>query len=207
MVSSNVAGHQSATLLRNTKKPLEVKTMKVLSILQGIREFINKRLAFVCAWFGLAMIVFIMMYTVSSVFSRYVLGKPILGDIEIPEILLPVVAAFIYTYGSAQKKHVKAEILSAKFSERGRTLLEGIFYFVASALYGIVTWQSVVHGLYSIKIHLATDVLYVPVGPIELVFCFAMAVFSLHLFLEGVFAFKAFAELPSARHQEQPQQG
>lgn len=68
------------------------------------------------------------------------------------------------------KGHVSAEILYDRFSRRWQAILTVLAHFLELVFFALVTWQTVLMMLYSVKNGLRTDILHIPaaVGQLSL---------------------------------------
>ena len=135
---------------------------------------------------GTICLLFMMTFIVLSVMSRAIIGKPILGDVEITSLLLPIVGSLFYIYTNIHKRHVRATLLVRHFSPRCQRLLDGLFSFVAGGLFGMLTWRVAIYGLESLRSGAVTDVVRWPTAPFHFMFTLIMGVFCLHMFIQGI---------------------
>lgn len=89
--------------------------------LEGARAFPERLLRSVALIGGL-MLFAIMFLVTLSVFFRYVLNQPILGDQELVEIGMAVVVMMAMPYAAYQGAHIRVDILDERLGERGRFL-------------------------------------------------------------------------------------
>lgn len=81
----------------------------------------------VLRWLALAggMVLFIIMLLVSvSVFFRYVLNQPILGDQELVEIGMSLVVMMAMPYTTLTNQHIRVDILDRYLGDAGRFLAD-----------------------------------------------------------------------------------
>jgi len=154
-------------------------------MLTKVVNIINK-VALYFSWTGVICLLLMMTLIVLSVLSRAILGSPILGDVEISAILLPIVASLFYTYTDVCKRHVRTTLLVRYLSPRLQRLLDALFSFLGGILFGILTWRVVVYGFESLQSGAVTDVVYWPTAPFHFVFAFVMGVFCLHMLVQGI---------------------
>jgi len=135
---------------------------------------------------GTLILIFMMLYVVASVFRRAIFGQPILGDVEITSILLPVAAALFYIYTNIHGRHVRSTLVYQHLNPRLQISLDSLFSFVASGMYGIVSWRMFVYGIESVKSGAITDILRLPTAPFVFSCAIIMAAFALYMLTECV---------------------
>ena len=108
----------------------------------GVRE-IPGRLLKVTAYLGGGVLFVIMLFVSWSVFCRYILNEPILGDQEIVEIGMSLVVMLAMPFATFSSVHIRVDVLDNKLGAMGRFLgdlfARGIACFVLYLLIGKTT--------------------------------------------------------------------
>lgn len=86
-----------------------------------------------------------MVVTCADVVLR-ALGTPFVGAYDIVRLAGAVTIACALPYTTAVKGHVAIEYFFLKLSRRGRVVVDTIARSIAMALFGFLTWQSLVYG-------------------------------------------------------------
>lgn len=138
---------------------------------------------------GTISLLFIMMYTVISVFLRFFTGKPLLGTVELGSILLPVIAALFYVYTDVLERHIRATIIYERFSANTQRILDIIYNLVACCIFGIVGWRVFIYGYKCMQMGSETSVLALPTHPFHFTFSIVFCFFSLYMLIKSIYLF------------------
>lgn len=114
-----------------------------------------------------------------AVCGRYIFNSPILGDLEIIEVLLVVVAFFACAHTQLRKRHVAVDMVINKVSPRVRAIMTFAHRSVSIAVLALVVWQTWGNAQYFMDIDVKTVVLGFPLYP----FAFAITFGCLLLFI------------------------
>ena len=96
---------------------------------------------------GIIVLVAMMLLTGIDVFLRYVFNRPILGSVEITELLMVVLSFMAIVWCTSAKLHIKVDLLSNRLSDTTKIVSDIIFYFLYLALIGFITWRSFLEAL------------------------------------------------------------
>lgn len=124
-------------------------------------------------------LVFLMVLTGIDVSLRYLFNAPIPGSFEITQYVLPMVIALGLAQCALDKGHVFVELFVSRLSHRGQAYMNCVAYLLFSALYALITWQSLLRALGMKQTGQTSEVLALPVYP----FVLAVAVGCGALFL------------------------
>lgn len=135
---------------------------------------------------GTVSLLFIMMYIVCSVTSRFITGKPLLGTFELGATFLPLIAAFYYVYTEIHDRHIRATIIYDRFSPQVRQFLDSLYAFTAAIIFAVVSWRVALFGIRNYQMHAETSVLGLPSAPFLFVYSFLLLNFAVFMFVKGV---------------------
>jgi len=135
---------------------------------------------------GAALIVFMMLFTMTEVVGRYLFNRPIKGHVEIVEMVMAGVVFLGIAFTEKMGGHVRMELFVVRVL-KGRlrlivesfTLLLGLFIFAIILVYSLE-----VSVLYSIKMGDTTPLLLWPVWPSKLFIPVGSFVLCLRLVIE-----------------------
>ena len=127
-----------------------------------------------------------MMYIVCSVFSRFFIGKPLLGAYELGATFLPIIAACFYINTDLHDRHIRATIIFERFSPKIQIILNALYSFIGALIFLMVGWRVFLFGLRSHQIKATTSVLSMPMGPFLYVYAALFTFFSIHLFFKAI---------------------
>jgi TRAP-type C4-dicarboxylate transport system permease small subunit len=92
---------------------------KVVETLAKGVSLMNSAVRYVCA----SLLFFMMALGTVDVLSRYLFNKPILGALEVFEVLLPAIVLLGLGYTQENRAHVRMELLVSHLSFRTQTIL------------------------------------------------------------------------------------
>jgi TRAP-type C4-dicarboxylate transport system permease small subunit len=104
------------------------------------------RLATLFALVGGALLLAAVVVTTASVLRGALLGKPILGDSEIVEMLLGVAVALCLPLCEMRGAHVLVDFFTQKLPPRGIAGLDAVMRGVAAAVVAVLAWRLAIGG-------------------------------------------------------------
>jgi len=128
---------------------------------------------------AMAVLVAMMLLTVSDVFLRYVFKKPILDSIHLTEYMMVCVVFLALAWCEVNGKHVTVDLIVSRFSPRIQAVFSSGTYLVELGLCSLITWQSFRETLAIKQLQKSSLLLGVPVYPFYFVLAFGCAIFSL----------------------------
>ncbi|OGO22993.1 MAG: hypothetical protein A2144_12385 [Chloroflexi bacterium RBG_16_50_9] len=90
---------------------------------------------------GLAVLALLVPMTVADVLGRRLLGKPIMGMLELTSLSLILISFLILAYCGVRGGHIEVEILTIRFPRRVRLRIVAVIYLLTTAMLGAVSWQ------------------------------------------------------------------
>ena len=98
---------------------------------------INSALRYVC----MTLLFFMMVLGTCDVLGRYLFNKPILGTLEIFEILLPAIVLLGLGYTQGSNAHVRVELFISHLSSRKQTVLNFVTNGCALFISVLILWR------------------------------------------------------------------
>jgi len=147
-----------------------LKISKTLA--EGI-SLINSVLKYVCV----SLLFFMMALGTVDVIGRYLFNKPILGALEVFEILLPAIVLLGLGYTQENRGHVRMELLVLHLSPRTKTILDIVTNGCALFISVLILWRGwILTAVYwrmgrtipTIDIPMFLPQLFVPLGALAL---------------------------------------
>ena len=132
---------------------------------------------------GVSLVALVVMaaITVVDVAGRYLLNRPLLGALELSEILLVLLTFGGFAYTELRNGHVDVDVLVERFPPRVRALCETLAALLSTAFWGAIAGRTVVRA---IDIHRAGETtanLSIPIGPLVWAAAVGSALFALTL--------------------------
>jgi TRAP-type C4-dicarboxylate transport system permease small subunit len=154
---------------------------RVLGAVDVVLRNINKFLA----WVAGIVLGIMTLLVFANVVGRFFFHQPLLGIVELVEMMMAVVGFFAIAYTGSKRGHVTVEVVTARLSKHVRAILGSIAFFISAATIGFIVYQSIVGAIYYIK-HLneASTVLSVPEAPFRLVMALAFLLLCLTLLVD-----------------------
>lgn len=113
-----------------------------MKYLDKFNDFLNKILLFLG---GIAILALMLLATGNVVLRIFHL--PFRGTYEIVSFLGAVVIAFALGYTQKRKDHIVVDILTDKFPQAIKDMIDKVAYLAITIFFGIVAWQLYVWGM------------------------------------------------------------
>jgi len=135
-------------------------------------------------------LVMVILVTV-HVLSRALFKKPLMGTVELEELMLVILVFLGMAYTQVQKKHISVDFLTSRFSERAQEILSIATSLLSTCLFFALSWQSILLSLTYLDKGVATFNLRIPLFWI-------IWIIALGFFLFGVVLLKVFFQAASS---------
>lgn len=145
-----------------------------------------------------AVFLFIMPFPVLfDVLSRLILDKSIHGGIEIEEFALSIIVFFSLAYAHIhQGGHIRIELLTQKFSDGARNVIETCLNLMATIFFALMSWQLVDQGIKKFASNEFSFSLGIPVGIFRFTAALGAALLTLMVL---IYFFKSLGKTVSGR--------
>ena len=90
---------------------------------------------------SMGMLLVMMLLGFADVFGRYFLNRPIIGTLEIFEILLPGIVLFGVAHAQREKAHIAVDVFYSRFPSRVRSIVGFTINVWAILFFAVVTWR------------------------------------------------------------------
>lgn len=132
---------------------------KLLGAITGIVDAIIKSLAWVsCVILGLMGLV-----VAINVFGRYLLNKPLLGTVELVEVMMVIVAFFTIPYAQLIRRHVRVDLVTSHLPRRTQAIMGSIAFFLSAGIFIVITYQGTVFAIFNAQdLDKATFLFHIP---------------------------------------------
>ena len=145
--------------------------------------------AYAAYWGAMVGSLVLMLFMVAAVVARYVFKNPIMGDIEVGELLLAMTISLGFIYTTVMEGNIKIEILYLRFSPKIKTFIDSLGYFFGLVFFALITWKGTEHALDMWREGEVTGYVHVPIYAFRLLL--ALVTFLMCLIL----AFQMFNKL------------
>lgn len=152
--------------------------------LSRVANFLEKRLNPVTTMagrIGTAFIAIIMFLTVADIIGRMAF-QPIIGALEISELMLIIAVFGSMAYCQLHRNHVSIDMVVSRFSQRKRYVINSIMYLGFLVFCTLMSWRLFDYGISEIGGR-ATTALQLPVYPFLFVAGAGAALISLNILM------------------------
>jgi TRAP-type C4-dicarboxylate transport system permease small subunit len=115
---------------------------------------------------------------------RYFINKPILGDMELIQIMLVGMASFSMAYCANTKSHVRVKALIELIPCRPRSIINFIINIINFGFILLVVRYSAAQGMALWKRGFSTIIFNIPLFPFAFVLSLGFAVFAFVIFVD-----------------------
>ena len=96
-------------------------------------------------WIAAAAVIAMMVLTCADVILRF-FRHPIPGTYEMVGLLGTIVVSFSLAHTSVVRGHISVEFVIQKLPKRVQIVIDGINSLLGAALFGLITWQSLLYA-------------------------------------------------------------
>lgn len=95
-----------------------------------------------------AVLLLVMLFLgIADVAGRYLFNKPIIGTVEVFEVLLPAMVLLSLAYTQQLKAHVTVDLFCSKLPPRPRAIVGMMTTLWAIILFALIAWQGVLSAI------------------------------------------------------------
>ena len=126
----------------------------------------------IVGFLALITLVAMMMLTTVDVFLRYFFDHPILGAIELVELMMVSIAGLSLAWCTLRSGHIRVDLLLGLFSKKTNRVIDIVNYIFTAAICGFMVPSLIWRYIEGIKMDVRTYVLRLPEGPFVLLLGF-----------------------------------
>jgi len=143
----------------------------------------------IAGFLALIALLAMMLLTTTDVFFRFFFDSPILGSIELVELLMVSVAGLSLAWCTLKSGHIRVDLLISMFSKKTNKVLNIINFIFTACMCGLMIPSLVWRYIEGKKMDVRTYVLSIPEGPFVLLLCFGYLLMFIVLIIQIVRAF------------------
>ena len=132
-------------------------------------------------WIGYISLTGMVLTTATNVFGRYILKKPLLGELDMVELGMSIFGGAAMFIAATQRHHVGVDVLVVRFPQRIRRILGSIASALGFITLAVLSAGVFIDGLDTLENGSTTDTLLIPKGPFQLAFSIFLFLFCLTL--------------------------
>jgi len=125
----------------------------------------------IVGFLALIALIAMMLLTTTDVFFRYFFDNPILGSIEMVELLMVSVAGLSLAWCTLKSGHIRVDILISMFSKKTNRILDIVNFVFTAGICGFMVPSLIWRYIEGTKMNIRTYVLKIPEGPFVLLLC------------------------------------
>ena len=115
----------------------------------------------------------LMLLTVSDVFLRYFFIAPIMGSLEVTELLMIVLVFPGLAWAAVRRANVKVDLVVGRFSTRTQGIFDSVTCFMSLVVAALIGWYNIPQAFYMWNLLIQTDLLDIVHFPFFFLISFA----------------------------------
>jgi TRAP-type C4-dicarboxylate transport system permease small subunit len=135
---------------------------------------------------SLIAIVTMMMLTTADVILRYLFDSPILGSMEMTELLMVSIAGLSLAWCTLKSGHIRVDIITNMFSKKANKRINMINYILTAMICGFIVPALINRYIEGEKLDVRSYVLRIPEGPFVLILTFGYFLTFLVLIVKSI---------------------
>ncbi len=96
---------------------------------------------------GMAVFIIMVVFTFFDVVLRYFFNRPIVGSIEITELMMAIVVFTGVAYTQLTRDHVSIDLITSRLKPKPRLIMDGFGNLISVALFVLVIWRTAVNAI------------------------------------------------------------
>lgn len=128
----------------------------------------------VLGYVAMVIVLAMMLLTFGDVFLRYAFRSPIVGTMELTEMMMASLLLAL-AWCAVEGRHVSIGLLMSRVPSRAQAAVDSFTLLAGLGIYIILVWQGYLAALFSHSYDVSTSLLDVPVSPFHLLFSLSFA--------------------------------
>lgn len=157
--------------------------MRLSSARQTVSNSVNSFVK-VLNWIGYLALSGMILVTTANVFGRYILKKPLLGEVDMVELGMAILGGFAMFLAAIRRHHVSVDVLVVRFSRRIQVILGSIACLLGFITWALLAYRAFLDGLGNLENGSRTATLFIPQGPFEILLAIGIFLLCLALLVQ-----------------------
>ena len=146
---------------------------------------LNKILG-VMSYMGAGAIMCMALLTGVDVVGRYAINQPVLGSVELIELLMGIIVACGVAVTTAADDHISVDTLFVKLPSFVQHILRVLAGIIGTFVFAILVWQGVNGGIKAIDLGKETSILKLPIPPFQFFLAIGFLVSFMFLLMQTI---------------------
>ena len=153
-----------------------------LGRIEKVIHLVVKTFLFVCG----VLFMGLMFLGAGDVLGRFLINKPIMGTLEISEILMGGIVLISWAHTQRNKGHVAVDLFVARYPVRARAVINFLTLLLSFVLFIVITKQSTVIAIRCWQEHRVIPTLDLPTAPFHSIVPIGAALLCIELIVQMV---------------------
>jgi TRAP-type C4-dicarboxylate transport system permease small subunit len=133
---------------------------------------------------GYAMLAICVLLTFTNVIGRYILKKPLLGEVDMVALSMAVFGGIAIFLTATRRSHIAVDVLTVRLSRRARAVWDRIALLAGFLTWGTLAYLSFLNGLDKLETGDVTATLNIPQWPFALLLAVGLTLVSLTMLIQ-----------------------
>lgn len=152
---------------------------KVVAFERGVRSAER-----ILAIIGGVMLFALMLLGASDVIGRYFLNKPVLGTLEVSQILMAGMVFMGWAYTQKLREHVTVDFVVSRLPPKVRSIMNFITLFLSLVIFSTIVWQSALIAVSTWKSHELIQTINISIAPFQSLVSLGAFILCLELIIQ-----------------------
>ena len=139
--------------------------MKTARLMEKYIFQLSKAMGVIAIGFLIAM----MLLTVADVLLRKLFNSPILGSVELVEVMMIFTGFLGLAWCAFNDSHIKVDLIVGSFPPRVQNIIDSITYLLTIVICAILSWRSIIESFAVHESNAFTPTLKIPLYPFYIV--------------------------------------
>ena len=113
------------------------------------------------------MLLVMMLLGAGDVIGRYVFNSPIMGTMDISQLLMGGIVFFGWAYTLSRKAHVSVDLVFAHYPPQAQAIVEFTMLLLSLALFSLILWQAGSIAMIDWQAGRLVQIVHIPVAPFK----------------------------------------
>jgi TRAP-type C4-dicarboxylate transport system permease small subunit len=137
------------------------------------------------SWIAYVFMALMILLVVAHVGSRFIFHSPLMGTIELIELMMVIIGFIAIPFAAMRRVHVTMDLITNRLPRKTRIVLGSFAFLLCFAITGVITYQSTLVAIdYAKQMDQGTPLLLIPYAPFRFILAFGFLVLSLKFLMD-----------------------